>query len=196
MKRSALDIIKARLEGHHGEITKAAEAIGISRDKLSKSLSGTRKFSADELLALLDYFDADDDGAPLPLSAHEQPTRPWRPDDLPEASRDAARAAVQFLCGNARAPGFLEVRESAPAFGLLSGDVVIIDGGRPPCDGDIVAVQVVDEDSGEAIKTMLARFVGGFLVEGEPDMRAAATAFDSLVMSIAGPVIASFRAAR
>lgn len=48
--------IKKRLTGKRGEQTRLAEHLGISTDKLSKTLGGERRVQPEEIPRLLDFF--------------------------------------------------------------------------------------------------------------------------------------------
>lgn len=194
---SVIESIKARIPNERGAKAALADAVGLPRDVLSKILNGQRNLSADEHARIEQYFDTIGRGARAKAPEGgfaDTEARPWTVEAQPEHRRATAEATIRFLAGNAGAAGCLELREGAPAFGLLEGDVVIIDSARPVADGDIAAVQVVDDKTARA-RTLIARRVGDALVSGRVGDPHAVTRFNPESMSYAGPVIASFRPA-
>ena len=82
--------IKARLTGRRGEITELANALGISSDKLTKSISGIRNVQPDEVPKLLAFFNDRE-----PLNRKEQLLR--RFESLPPAEQEQALDFLEYL---------------------------------------------------------------------------------------------------
>lgn len=51
------DWIKERLTGQRGQLTRLADAIGISRQKMTKIMTGERRVQASEIPAIVSFFD-------------------------------------------------------------------------------------------------------------------------------------------
>lgn len=116
----------------------------------------------------------------------------WTPP-APSGQRpdlDQTRLA-RLLAPRAASPATLRLRHAMPGAGLEAGDIVVIDLKTTARQGDIVAVQVIDMESGEAA-TMLRRYLPPYLAPlgagGETYLA------DGARSSIMGPVVASFRA--
>lgn len=139
-----------------GQKAALARAMGIGADKLSKVLSGARRIQASEVPAIVAFFSAT---PPAPGFAEQAAT---------PVPRDGA--AHLWLLLRALAPGFdrLEafyIRESAPLFGLLRGDVVAVDVTRTEPDaGELIWINGAQPGTGSAP----ARLVGGRIVFADP----------------------------
>lgn len=119
------------------------------------------------------------------LSAWTAPARSGQKPDL-----DHTRLA-RLLAPDARNATTMSLNIDAPACGLVSGDIIVIDIKSPAKTGDLVVAQVADLETGEA-STVLRRYLPPYLVpvetKGETYMA------DGVRTSVMGPVAASFRA--
>lgn len=87
--------------------------------------------------------------------------------DAAPLARDDARALVFALAPNAARPEAWRIGRDLPAFGLMAGDVAVVElGGRGPASGDLVLATVADAETGAA-ETQVRRFVGGVLISAD-----------------------------
>lgn len=123
-----------------------------------------------------------------PEGLAEGEVEPWRP---PGGVTDAAPPA-KWLSDAARRPEYYRIEQTAPAFAMVMGDVLVVDLNAAAADGDIVVVREVDPESGDHAHTKVMRKVGKFLLPGSVGPTIP-QALDSNVVSIVGPVVGSFR---
>lgn len=192
MPDHVLESILARMPKRRGAVAEMAAAIGLEPDKLSKSLHGKRRLQVAEL-AQIEAWLAGQAAPEAGTGLSDVRATPWTPAAQPDHLRTAAEMLVKFLAGNALAPSCLELADPAPGFALMAGDVVIIDSARTPQDGDIAAVRIVEPDSGDHARTVLVRIAGQWLVSGQIGGAPALSRLAPDTMSLAGPVVASFR---
>jgi transcriptional regulator with XRE-family HTH domain len=181
--------IKRHLQSAGMKQTELADKVDVSRSYMSLLVSGQRDPSP-ALLARIaaaldvtvgDLFSADSvratgmaDHAVEPITA---PTK----SDL--AILDIARAT-------ARHPILYAAKKSAPVFGILSGDTLVIDLRYGLRKGDIVVATRADDDGSGA--TGIYRWIEGTLIPSDPALPVMDT--DQGELAILGLVSASFRA--
>lgn len=92
--------IKARLTGRRGEITELANALGISSDKLAKSISGKRNVQPEEVPKLTAFFK---DRAPRTRA--EQLLEHF--EGLPPEAQEQAIQFLEYLKARSKSPSSL-----------------------------------------------------------------------------------------
>lgn len=152
MERIDGDWIRQRLAGKRGEQKRLAEALGISEDQMSKTLSGRRNVQPDELPRLLAYFG--EQLAPAPAGFAES-------DIAPYAVPDDAEPAVSGLMTYALVRSF-------PWLGVFSGDLLRIEESAAPAANDLVLVTLTDPDTA-ASRTVVRRWLPPWLTTSAPD---------------------------
>lgn len=107
---------------------------------------------------------------------------------------DARRMLIRALAPHARTPETYRMGLTAAAFGLLEGDVLIVDlKGGDPKPGEIVLATVADLASGAAT-TIVRRYMPPYLVSADPKENETPLVADGARTVILGRVVASFRA--
>lgn len=106
---------------------------------------------------------------------------------------DTTNRLLRTLAPEARNPTSYRLVKGAAGFGLLSGDVLVVDLKARPENGDLVLATVADLSTGHAT-TVLRRLMAPYLIsseyhEGEPPLVA-----DGARTAVVGKVVASFRA--
>lgn len=81
------------------------------------------------------------------------------------------------------------------AFGIMPGDVLVIDRDRRPEAGDLVVATLTDPGTGER-ETVIRRLIDGLLLDADPTTAHPAIAATAEEVAIVGPVVASVRHAR
>lgn len=152
--------ISARLTGRHGEKRDIAEAMGIRLDQLSKVLSGDRKVQANEIPGLLGYFGESLGDRTETPGFFESQAEPYK-------TPNALLMLLQRIAPHLRKPETYRARASMPSLGILAGDIMILEIGSTPTDGDTVVATIADPETGTA-HTVIRRFAGGFLVDADP----------------------------
>lgn len=149
--------IARRLTGARGEKAQIARAMGIDPQKLSKTLMGKRQVQPAEIPGLLAHFGLANRNGP---GMSESPVTPLdRNQDEPTLAVVAALST-----GHIRTEAF-RARESLPVFGILRGDILIVDlANTAPDDGDLVLANRPDPHS----DTRPARFMRGLLSYADP----------------------------
>jgi hypothetical protein len=89
---------------------------------------------------------------------------PWKPKapDRPSVTEIAALVAPQ-----ARAPETYRMTTAHPAFGIMAGDVLVIDLGREAEAEDLVLATIPGLEGGKA-ETVLRRFAPPYLISSDP----------------------------
>jgi hypothetical protein len=96
------------------------------------------------------------------------------------------------------APGAVQaalyrVAAAVPLFALLEGDVLIIDLGRHARDGELALIRHTDPETGDNAVSTIMQKAGDYLIAPTPGRVGAVMRLDSNHISVAGPVVASFR---
>lgn len=128
----------------------------------------------------------------------ESDAAPWAAPAISGERPDTTagwRAIVRALAPQARHPTTMQMQADAVAFGLLRGDVLIVDAnaGEPP-NGAIVVANVADLTTGTAT-TVVRRLLKPYLVSADPTENDTPLIADGARTAIMGPVVASFRPA-
>lgn len=125
-----------------------------------------------------------------PEGLGEPDAAPWNPPEGDNVTLDIMRR----IAPTARTPFAYELRRSHPSLALLRGDVLVIDSGAPPQDGDLVVVTMHDGTPG----CLIRRWHRPLLISHEPDDPAPVIelADDDQSLAIHGPVLAMFRPSR
>lgn len=121
---------------------------------------------------------------------------PWTPPDPGGQRQDLAegrRKLMRTLAPSALNPAGFALTSSAFPFGLLEGDVLVIDLKAPARDGDLVIATIADPQTGTA-KTVLRRYLSPYLLSPDPAEEEPSIVVDGHRTVINGPVLASFRA--
>jgi len=157
MKDDGLDWLRERLKPR-GMKQKLADYLGLSHDKVSKSLSGERGIRWEEMDRIRRFF-----GMHSPGAFREDDVLPYiaAPD---RAADDIARQAASRL----RHGVCYRLARSMPWLGCLQGDIALIEIGRAPADGEIVLAGLAHPESGAA-STVLRRYLPPWLVGGPDD---------------------------
>ena len=156
--------IAARLTGRRGEKAEIARAMGISSDKLSKILSGERGIASNELPGLLSYFN-------IGLSERSWQHQVSEVEMVVMANSDASTlpsqsgldSAIKFVSPNAEHPSPFVANKDLPSFGMMRGDLVVVDIGARAEPGDLVMTSQKDPSTG-APATMIMRWIDPWLV--------------------------------
>lgn len=115
---------------------------------------------------------------------------PLAPFEGKEAESDAITRAI---APDARHPALMRATEAIPlGAGIQSGDLIAVDLGALPHEGQLVVVNSVDMDSGTAITT-IRRKAGGFLLSVDGVVTESVQVNDGEGMAIMGPVVAILR---
>lgn len=149
--------IAARLSGERGEKARLARAMGIKPDVLSKIMSGTRQIQANEIPAVLAFFHED--------RTEFEPLRGMAEDVAPYTvgpGSTASALAAEYLQGTPGTETYILSRPMVE-FGLLEGDVLIVDRKRQAKVGDLCVVTFADPHTADAT-TELRRFLDPWLV--------------------------------
>lgn len=166
----------------------AAKAAGLGPTALRDILSGkSQNPTARVLNALARVFNRD----PGELLSDDRGAFAEEPRPFVAAGQDAAARAAREIARDMAQPHFWTVEEDMPEIGLRKGDVVVVEHrATVPQSGDLVLVQIVDENS-NARRTFRLYFppllFGGRSMTPE-DMRSNRTS-----CNIVGPVIGVVR---
>jgi transcriptional regulator with XRE-family HTH domain len=153
--------------------TTLADRVGVRKGFISEIMSGKKTPSHDTLLSIAaalgvqvgDLFDDAPTKVAMAQGLSETQAVPyeWRPRRQAEVPGDEVAALSSTL----RKPETYQVTMAVPWLALLAGDVLVVDIGTAPSDGDVILVGVVDSDTGAA-KTILARFQKGIALTPDP----------------------------
>ncbi len=142
------DWIKRHLTHRHGELKALADAVGLKPDKITKILNGTRQVKSYEAPRIAAFFQQD-----LPGFAERAPD--YRPQVVPVNVSGRILALAAALCPELPKPDVYRVKHSAPAAGMLTGDLLIVQLGMTARPGDLVITTVAD--TGSDTQTTLVR---------------------------------------
>lgn len=131
----------------------------------------------------------DGQGRPPSYGFSEDQARPWMPDK----STLRAASPVLALSVGAKHPIAYEIMRPALPFGLLVGDVVIVDLGTDPVGGELILVGIIDAETG-VTTTEVGRFFGDYLLGHDPLSPHALRKFDANT-AWRGTIISMFRPA-
>lgn len=180
-----------------------ADQIGVKKGFMSEIISGKKSPSFETLIAIAaalgvsigELFGETPKAAPLSIGFHEGQAVPfaWRPT----ADSHDTSSEIAALKHGIRRPETYKVTSPVPWLALLPGDILIVDLGRSPKDGEIILVGLSNED-GFDTRTVLARFRDGLALMPDPlvqepvltlgtDPRAA---WRATVRSIIRPIVA------
>jgi len=179
------DWILTRLKGRHGEKAEIATAMGIDIQKLSKVLSGKRQIQVTEIPGLISHFThgfAEAAGSFTPQAVA----------DITKNAGDRISAAARAVVTPDAHIAIFRVYADEMAFGLLAGDIMVVDLRLHAANGDIVIVTETDIETGSCV-THLARLAGDMIVPSTPNFKPVQIG-DSQAHAVVGKVIASIRA--
>lgn len=140
--------IKAHLTGRHGEQAELAEFVGITPDKLTKILAGTRRVQASEVPRVVAFFRRQGpiDVAPgepvpalVPVYNVEASAGPGRIVDIEEHVANlafSARYLAEMTSARGRDLAAIRVRGDSMEPTLLDDDMVLIDRTKTSLDYD------------------------------------------------------------
>ncbi|WP_072856208.1 S24 family peptidase [Loktanella atrilutea] len=98
MEKIDAEWIRARLLGYHGELGELADWVGISRQKMSKIMSGERRIQAAEVPDILSFFEGRDESnrkiEELPFRLRPLPVPDFEGAEAPRLT-DNERAAIE-----------------------------------------------------------------------------------------------------
>ncbi|WP_300009742.1 helix-turn-helix transcriptional regulator [uncultured Roseobacter sp.] len=97
---------------------------------------------------------------------------------------------MKSLAPKAKSPCPFKLTRDAPAFNLSKGDILILDLNSSAKTGDIVLANRVDPNTGSA-ETLLGRYLPPYI--SPPNASEKPQLVDSNLISVMGPVVASFR---
>lgn len=125
---------------------------------------------------------------------HEGQATPWTPPPPRPGQNDLTfEQALRLVCPGAEAPGYFRSAVSLPGFGILTGDLIVIDLKRPAEEGDIVVVNAADHARDRAT-TLIRRLLRPYLVASETSLGQPPELADGKANAIMGPVVGVIRA--
>ena len=171
-KESVLPVPQARLF--------AAALSGTSVDASEvMALTGT---SAPHLASHIPEIPQGFSDAATPFTFQEQPV-----------TVGSSQPTLRAIFGNsAQTPATYRIEVDLPAFGLIAGDVIIVDLGRLPTPGELAIVSLFDDDSASST-TSLHRFLPPYLQSGTINPSDALLRIDQPGVTVRYPVIGSLR---
>ena len=119
---------------------------------------------------------------------------PWEPKPSGERPdlHTPAEVLIKAVTPRARRGSTWRAKASAPLFGILTDDVLIVDLKRAAREGDIVLATVADLVTGAA-RTVLRKLATPYLLSPDPADKQAALVVDGVRTAVMGPVIAVLR---
>ena len=183
------DWIKARLDGTHGEKARLADAIGISRDKMSKVLNGTRDVQPDEIPKVLRFFGLQQ----LPVGQAFGFAEPSVEALLLPPS--TVSTVIATLAPNTRHGNLYAAPKDYVSFGILAGDVLIVELNRQPEIGEIV-IATINGKNTDSQATVLRRNAGNWLFSDDPLASPQPLSSPDEDVAVVGTVVASARPAK
>lgn len=170
-----------------------ARHIGLTSDKISKVMTGTRKLTAAEMMRAMDFFGLT--GTTDQRQADTQPglsedVAPWSPaDNLPNHAEIG-----RLIFPHAKRAEALTVTADDPAFCVRKGDVVFFDIGSEARPGDLAIVQESLENG--AYRTSLGRWHPPHIITGETLASPTPWRDDAGSYRVLYPVLGSLRLTR
>jgi transcriptional regulator with XRE-family HTH domain len=149
-----------------------AEAIDVNRSYVSELVSGKKTPSFEMLERILSALEV----TPGELLGADENTgaKTGRPQTYAETDvvsfswPNTARLSIRDIAPDAVAPAAYKAGRSLPAFGILRGDLVIVDVNRKSREGDLVIANVLNDEG--HIVTRFMRRVGERLVPEQIDI--------------------------
>lgn len=159
------DWLQARMRGQRGMQARLARALGITRDQMSKVMTGVRRVQPEEIPTVLAFF-ADIEGRqPQPFIAQPGLSEPAvAPFRVP--ANHTLHDLVRLVAPAAKGATFYRIRAPQPAFALNRGDILIVDLGAQPRPNDLAVITRTDPDTGAAA-TDMARWLPPWLIPGD-----------------------------
>lgn len=201
--------IGGRIAHVRGQLNRSARevslAAGLSPNTVSElEKDPNRSPSVKTLKAIADQLrvsdvwlmngDTDNHG---PAGFSESDAVSWSGPPIPGVPQSQSEAALQrtirSLAPSARHPSTLKLRRNMPDFGLVAGDVLVIDLNSKAADGDVVVANVTDLTTGSGV-TIVRRLFSPYLIAASITEREPSILADGTRTSIMGVVKASFRA--
>lgn len=153
--------IKARLTQRHGELKALADATGMTSDKITKILKGERQIKSHEATRIAAFF------AEKPVGFSEAAAN-FRSQVAPIDATDRMRALAAALCPDLIRPEIYRVKQSAPAAGIVAGDLLVVQLGMTAQPGDLVIATIADTTL-DTQTSVIRRFWPPLLVPISPD---------------------------
>lgn len=177
--------IEARLTGRHGEKAEIARAIGVKSKQISEILSGARRVQHDEALRLLEYFGESapgDTGHPPGFGegtvAALVPERGTPADEILRVARQTFQH-----------PQLYRATRGDQLSAIVAGDLLIVNLGQEPDDGQTVVCTLTDLDTGTG-ETFVKRLARPWLLTASDQVR---IEDDDQSIGILGPVVGIIR---
>lgn len=186
------DWIKRRINDRPGVQTRLGMALGLDKSATSRLVNGHRGIKSHEVARIVQFFQALDNDIPTRAPSFHGFSEP---DAAPFRPKDRALSAQMFrqLAPSARAPETYRCGRDLLPFGFLTGDILIIDLGAKPADGDLCILTLADTDTGESV-TMIRRYVSPWLIAPDPSESPYRLADEDQAVGLLGPIKASVRA--
>lgn len=140
--------IKRHLTHRHGELKALADAVGLEPDKITKILKGTRQIKATEAPRIAAFFQQERPG-------FAEPVGEYRAQVVPVNATGRILALAAALCPELPKPDVYRVKHSAPAAGMLTGDLLVVQLGMTARPGDLVITTIAD--TARDVQTTLVR---------------------------------------
>lgn len=162
--------LKSYFEAERGRQTRLAEALGVSRGYLSDIANGKKEGSVDTLRRIADLTGLDmNDLVGRPPGLAEGQATPYTPGPRTNRMRDM----VGMLFPSLRNPSYYIATVDQPAFGILHGDLLVLETSFAPEKiepGKLIVAQAVG-DNAEG-QTMVSRLAQPWLIDGTGNISA------------------------
>jgi len=149
--------------------TALADRVGIGKGFMSEIVSGKKMPSFETLERMLHVLSVQPNELwGLERAKAEEPTGAAgfaEPDATAFRPGPVIEAALRRVAPEARHPQSYRIDRNMPGFGLLTGDIVVVDLGRSAETGDLVVANML---VGQEATTIVRRVAGDWLVPGDP----------------------------
>lgn len=156
------DWIKRHLTQRHGELKALADATGLSPDKITKILKGTRQIKSHEAPRIKAFFFTRD------VDGFSEDAASYQSQVAPMSATARIMALATALCPDVPRPVVYRVRQNAPGSGLVAGDLLVVQLGMTANPGDLVIATIADTDRDTQV-SVIRRFWPPLLVPISPD---------------------------
>lgn len=177
--------LKDYLDEERGRATRLADELNVARSYVSDLANGKKRGSVDILRRISELTGISFAllaGATTGDSLHDEATPFIPPPVPPGATLDA------YLAPNSQHRLTWRSTVGAPIFGILAGDLLVIDMRRAPQSGELVLASIIDNNEAE---TRIARYAPPWLITADPRE----PPIDAAFARIQGPIIAVARGA-
>lgn len=164
--------------------TALADEIGVKKGFMSEIISGKKSPSLETLIALAaalnvpigDLFEEPQQRPQARQGFGENDATPydWKPN------KDTSATAPQIIAAQIgmKHPATYQVTQSTPWLALLADDILLVDLGTKPQNGDTILIGLTDEQ-GFNTRTLLRRYQNGFALCPDPGIDQPAISLDS-----------------